>query len=263
MRVNRCTVALVAGMCTVMVSTATFAQDPPWRHEIRRLDVPGAPDKQIVVELNELKPGDRLDRHSHPGIEQGYVIQGAMVQQPGKDPIMFPTGTLLSNMPDVVHGGFKVVGDTSLKAQSTSSTATGRFTTGRSSSGACTTDGVDLLRNIGRRLRQQGLCKAMGRKQSNEAIGSDSALPRRRTFRFAALIGLSADNHFSVSRDGGELQWWVWRRSVNNLAAVGDVEHAEMARAAEHGIFHINIESIPRDVDVVEISRSAFGMRAD
>ena len=35
-----------------------------------------------------------------------------MVQQPGKDPIMFPTGTLLSNMPDVVHGGFKVVGDT-------------------------------------------------------------------------------------------------------------------------------------------------------
>jgi hypothetical protein len=39
-----------------------------------------------------------------------------MVQQPGKDPIMFPTGTLLSNMPDVVHGGFKVVGDTSLKA---------------------------------------------------------------------------------------------------------------------------------------------------
>jgi quercetin dioxygenase-like cupin family protein len=116
MRANLCTVAIVAGICTVMVSTAIFAQDPSWRHEIRRLDVPGAPDKQIVVELNEFKPGDGLDRHSHPGIEQGYVIQGAMVQQPGKDPIMFPTGTLLSNMPDVVHGGFKVVGDTSLKA---------------------------------------------------------------------------------------------------------------------------------------------------
>jgi hypothetical protein len=57
-----------------------------------------------------------LERHSHPGIEQGYVIQGATVQQPGKDPIMFPTGALLSNMPDVVHGGFKVVRDTSLKA---------------------------------------------------------------------------------------------------------------------------------------------------
>jgi quercetin dioxygenase-like cupin family protein len=116
MRATQCAFALVAGICTVMVSTASIAQDPPWRHEIRRLDVPGAPDKQIVVELNEFKPGDELDRHSHPGIEQGYVIQGAMVQQPGKDPIMFPTGTLLSNMPDVVHGGFEVVGDTSLKA---------------------------------------------------------------------------------------------------------------------------------------------------
>ena len=50
---------------------------------------------------------------------------------------------------------------------------------------------------------------------------------------------------------------------MNNLAAVGDVEHAKMARAAEHGIFHINIESVPRDIDVVEISRGAFGMRAD
>ena len=80
MRANQCTVALVAGICTVMVSTASFAQDPPWRHEVRRLDVPGAPGKQIVVELNEFKPGDGLDRHSHPGIEQGYVIQGAMVQ---------------------------------------------------------------------------------------------------------------------------------------------------------------------------------------
>ena len=82
MRANQCALALVAGICTVVGSTSVFAQDPPWRHEIRRLDVPGAPDKQIVVELNEFKPGDGLDRHSHPGIEQGYVIQGAMVQQP-------------------------------------------------------------------------------------------------------------------------------------------------------------------------------------
>ena len=116
MRASRWTVGMLAGICTVFVSTSLFAQDEPWRREIRRLDVPGAPDKQIVVEMNEFKPGEGLDRHSHPGIEQGIIIQGAMVQQPGKDPVMFPTGALLSNMPDVVHGGFTVVGDTSLKA---------------------------------------------------------------------------------------------------------------------------------------------------
>jgi hypothetical protein len=31
---------------------------------------------------------------------------GAMVQQPGKDTIMFPTGAPLSNISDVVHGSF-------------------------------------------------------------------------------------------------------------------------------------------------------------
>ena len=61
MRANQLTTALLAGICTLMLSTAIFAQDPPGRHEIRRLDVPGAPDKQIVVELNEFKPGEGLD----------------------------------------------------------------------------------------------------------------------------------------------------------------------------------------------------------
>src|ERR1700722_18395546 len=74
MKAVQLTAGIAAGMCAVTISTALYAQDPPWRHEIRRLDVPGAPDKQIVVELNEFKPGDGLDRHSHPGIEQGYVI---------------------------------------------------------------------------------------------------------------------------------------------------------------------------------------------
>jgi hypothetical protein len=78
-----------------------------------------------------------------------------------------------------------------------------------------------------------------------------------------SLIGLSADNYFSISRGGGELQRRVWRRSVNDLAALGDVEHAEMARAAEYGVYYIDIESVPRDIDVAEISRGAFGMRTD
>jgi len=76
MRANQCAVALVAGICTVMVSTAVFAQDPPWRHEIRRLDVPGAPDKQIVVEFDdqlraislEEKPKSPRSDYAIPGL---------------------------------------------------------------------------------------------------------------------------------------------------------------------------------------------------
>ena len=48
-------------------------------------------------------------------IEAAYVVQGASVQSPGKDPMPLPTGATLLNLRDVKHGGFKVVGDTSLK----------------------------------------------------------------------------------------------------------------------------------------------------
>jgi quercetin dioxygenase-like cupin family protein len=117
MRTNKRIVAFVVGMCIVAMSADIFGQElPPGRREIRRLDVPGAPNKQIVVEMNEFKPGEGLARHSHPGIEQGIVLQGAMMQPDGKEPFKVETGTLLQNMPDVEHGGWKIVGETSLKA---------------------------------------------------------------------------------------------------------------------------------------------------
>ena len=53
--------------------------------------------------------------HIHHGIEAAYVVQGASVQSPGKDPMMLPTGASLLNLRDVKHGGFTVVGDTPLK----------------------------------------------------------------------------------------------------------------------------------------------------
>jgi quercetin dioxygenase-like cupin family protein len=117
MRASKWIAALVVGLCTVAISADVFAQElPPGRREIRRMDVPGAPDKQIVVELNEFKPGEGLARHSHPGIENGIILQGAMMQPDGKQPFKVETGTLLQNLPDVVHGGWKIVGDTSLRA---------------------------------------------------------------------------------------------------------------------------------------------------
>jgi hypothetical protein len=38
-----------------------------------------------------------------------------MIQAPGKEATMLETGTTILNLRDVPHGGFKVVGDKSLK----------------------------------------------------------------------------------------------------------------------------------------------------
>ena len=52
---------------------------------------------------------------THHGVEAAYVVQGASVQVPGKEPMTLPTGATVLNLRDVKHGGFRVVGDTSLK----------------------------------------------------------------------------------------------------------------------------------------------------
>jgi quercetin dioxygenase-like cupin family protein len=69
---------------------------------------------EVITSRGEYKPGQSIPAHSHHGIETGYVIQGAMVQLPGKEPMMLPTGAPIWNLRDVPHAGFKVVGDTSL-----------------------------------------------------------------------------------------------------------------------------------------------------
>jgi len=100
------------------VTTGLLAQkmtDSPQRVEQKRTDLSGAPDMEVIASISELKPGESLGLHSHHGVEMLYVLQGAIVQVPGKDPMMLPTGTTGMNLRDVNHAGWTVVGDTSLK----------------------------------------------------------------------------------------------------------------------------------------------------
>src|SRR2546422_6784517 len=87
----------------------------PQRVEQKRTDLSGAPGMEVIASIGEYKPGDAIDLHLHHGVEAAYVVQGASVQVPGKEAMMLPTGATVLNLRDVKHGGFRVVGDTSLK----------------------------------------------------------------------------------------------------------------------------------------------------
>jgi quercetin dioxygenase-like cupin family protein len=100
---------LVAAAVVGLVVVAQ-AQDSPQRKELRRVDLSGAAGMEVVSSISEFKPGEELPRHLHHGVEAGYVVQGAMVQNPGQQPAMLATGAPILNLRDVVHGGFKVVG---------------------------------------------------------------------------------------------------------------------------------------------------------
>ena len=114
--VMRCAAGLAlfgAGLATGLVAQTTG--DPPQRVELKRSDLSGAPGMEVIASVHEYKTGEAIELHLHHGIEAGYVLQGAMVQSPGKDPAPLPTGASLLNLRDVKHGGFKVVGDVPLK----------------------------------------------------------------------------------------------------------------------------------------------------
>ena len=101
------------GLVTGLVAQTT--SDSPQRIEQKRTDLTGAPGMEVIASTGEYKPGESIDLHIHHGVEAAYVVQGASVQVPGKEPMMLSTGASLVNLRDVKHGGFKVVGDTSLK----------------------------------------------------------------------------------------------------------------------------------------------------
>lgn len=106
------TTALVAGL---LAMAALGAQEPAGRKELRRVELSGAPGMELIASISEFAPDEIVPRHIHHGVEAAYVIQGAMVEVPGKAPQMLPTGADLLNLRDVPHAGFKVVGDHALK----------------------------------------------------------------------------------------------------------------------------------------------------
>ena len=107
--------ALLFGLGVATAQLAQTSTDSPQRVEQKRTDLTGAPGMEVIASVAEYKPGDSIGRHSHHGVEVAYVIQGASVQVPGKDPTALLTGATLLNLRDAKHAGFKVVGDTSLK----------------------------------------------------------------------------------------------------------------------------------------------------
>jgi len=112
-----------AGLCSafllaaVMTTSSAYAQanDLLQRKELKRADLSGAPGMEVILSIVEYKPGDAANLHLHHGVEAAYIMEGGMVQAPGKDPVELKTGTPNINLRDVPHAGWKVVGDRSIK----------------------------------------------------------------------------------------------------------------------------------------------------
>src|SRR5258708_35269046 len=97
---------LFVAATALVVAAVAQAQDSPQRKELRRADLSGAPGMEVISSISEFKPGDELHRHLHHGVETGYVVQGAMVQNLGQAPTMLTTGAPILNPRAVGQRGF-------------------------------------------------------------------------------------------------------------------------------------------------------------
>ncbi len=105
---------LAAAACAAILPAAAWAQEAN-RKEIRRVDLSGAPGMEVISSVSEYKPGESIPLHIHHGIEAGIVLQGGMIQVPGKDAVPLPTGAPIMNLRDAPHAGWAVAGDTVIK----------------------------------------------------------------------------------------------------------------------------------------------------
>jgi quercetin dioxygenase-like cupin family protein len=85
------------------------------RTELKRTDLSGAEGMEVISSVLEVPPGASIPRHLHHGVEMFYVLEGAMIQFPGKEPALLATGAAGTNLRNVPHAGFVVVGDKPLK----------------------------------------------------------------------------------------------------------------------------------------------------
>ena len=107
--------AILACVVVAAVCVAAVTSDIPQRKELKRADLSGAPGMEVISSIVEVKTGEGIARHTHHGVETAYVLQGTMIQYPGKEPTMMETGSVAMNLRDVPHAGFKVVGEQPLR----------------------------------------------------------------------------------------------------------------------------------------------------
>ena len=109
------TLKTIALLVAAALSASTVTAGPSHSEQLNRADLSGDKPMEVISSISEYRPGDRLERHFHKGLEVAYVVQGASIQAPGKAPGQLAEGRSLLNLRDIPHGGFTIVGEQALK----------------------------------------------------------------------------------------------------------------------------------------------------
>jgi quercetin dioxygenase-like cupin family protein len=100
---------IAAVVAPVVVASALAQQATIKRTPLQTVDFP--PGFNVVSAIAEIAPGNCAGRHSHPGVESSYVIEGALLLKvEGKPDQTFKAGDSFQIPPGAVHDACTVPG---------------------------------------------------------------------------------------------------------------------------------------------------------
>jgi quercetin dioxygenase-like cupin family protein len=116
MNARTVTIAAITAVAAIAFATLAHAQaqDTPFRKEIKRTDLSGT-NMEVIESLIEIPPGQSSVVHIHHGEEAFYVIEGGKIETANGKQLDMISGAGAINKRDVPHGGFKNVGDHTIK----------------------------------------------------------------------------------------------------------------------------------------------------
>lgn len=115
MRYIRIFATLITGLVSLLAVATAQTQDAELpgtqRTILNRADLEGSQNMEVISSLLVVQPGSAIPAHFHNGIESGRVIEGGLIQMPGKEPQMLESGSPIFNLRGVMHGGWTSVSD--------------------------------------------------------------------------------------------------------------------------------------------------------
>src|SRR3954471_8427286 len=75
------------------LTVAVAAQQPAFKRTVLQQGDLSAPGREVVQAVAEFEPRATPGRHTHPGEEIGYILEGTfLVEQDGKPPVTLTAG---------------------------------------------------------------------------------------------------------------------------------------------------------------------------
>ena len=110
--------ALVAGTLAINAAAQAALPVPAIKRTLlQRTDI--APDREVILGIAEIPPGLAAGRHTHFGLETGYVIEGsASLEIEGETPKLLKAGDSYTIPAGKIHDA-KTVGDKPVKVLAT------------------------------------------------------------------------------------------------------------------------------------------------